>query len=92
MYANEYNGGMSNVNDEIALAVLSANLQRELEARGWSIRELARKTGDPVMTIHNAVSGRNLPKVGVVVRVADVLGLPVDALFEARAKKTAATA
>lgn len=83
---------MQEVNDAKTREVLAYNLQRFLAERGWSVRKLARTSGDPVMTIHNIVRGRNLPKAGVLVRVAEALEVAVDALFELPPKKSAKSA
>jgi transcriptional regulator with XRE-family HTH domain len=72
---------MQQVNDDKTRNVLARNLQKILKDREWSVRQLARKSGDPVMTINNIVAGRNLPKAGVLVRVADALQVPLDSLF-----------
>ena len=72
---------MQQVNDDKTRNVLARNLQKILKDREWSVRQLARESGDPVMTINNIVAGRNLPKAGVLVRVADALQVPLDSLF-----------
>ena len=83
---------MQAVNDTKTREVLSRNLQKCLRERAWSVRKLAKESGDPVMTIHNVVRGRNLPKAGVLVRVAEALQVTVDSLFDPGQKKTAKTA
>jgi transcriptional regulator with XRE-family HTH domain len=66
--------------DEIIRATLTTNLVAALDDRGMSIRELARQTGDPPMTVHKAVCGPNLPKLGLAQRIAVALDLSLDKL------------
>lgn len=82
---------MSTVTDEVAMAVLAQNLKAALDARDMSQRELSRSTGDPIMTINDIVNAKSLPRIGVVVRIADALGLSIDELFEARKKSPASS-
>lgn len=72
------------MNDDLARILLTTNIERLLRERNWSQRRLARETGDPVMSIHNVVSGRHLPTAGLLVRIADALESRLDDLFEAR--------
>jgi len=72
---------MSTVNDKTTRIVLAANIQKLMAARDWSVRELSRQTTDPVMTIHNTISGKSLPRAGVLTRIADAFGVTVDQLL-----------
>ena len=76
------------MNDEITKQVLAANLQRILHEKNWSVRKLARECGDPINTIARVVRGENLPKAGLIVRIADALGGSIDELFDARKKSS----
>lgn len=72
---------MQEVNDTKARDVLARNLRRILQEREWSVRQLARESGDPVMTVNNIVAGRHLPKAGVLLRLAEALAVSLDDLF-----------
>jgi transcriptional regulator with XRE-family HTH domain len=69
-------------------ANLSANLRRILAERQMSQSDLARLTGDPVMTVNCIWHGRNTPKVGVVTRIAEALDISLDRLTGLPPKKS----
>lgn len=75
------------MNDTQTREVLARNLRRAVLEKGWSLRRLARECGDPVMSIQNALSGKSLPKAGLLFRAARALGVSVDSLFEVRIKQ-----
>lgn len=76
------------ITDQDAKEVLATNLRRLLEQRGISQRQLALKTGDPVMTISNIVNGKNLAGSGIVARIAEAMEVDIDSLFTARRKNS----
>ena len=60
---------------------IAANVTNLLEVRGWSRRDLAKVTGDPLSTVARVAQGKHTAQTGVVVRVADALGVTVDRLL-----------
>lgn len=68
-------------NEEVA-ANIRDNALRLLEEKGWSQRRLARETGDPHMSIVNVLSGEHTPNSGIVSRIAEALGVSMDALAD----------
>lgn len=56
-----------------------AALQARLD-RGWTARELARRSGVSVGTIRNIETGRNEPTTVVLHAIADALGVDVSTL------------
>lgn len=60
---------------------IAANVTNLLEVRGWSRRDLAKATGDCVATVARVAQGKHTSQAGVVVRVADALGVTVDRLL-----------
>ena len=67
-------------NEDVA-ANIAANVERFLDKRGMSQRQLAHKTGDPHMTIVNAINGVHIPNSGILARIAEALGVTTDALI-----------
>jgi transcriptional regulator with XRE-family HTH domain len=61
---------------------IAVNVTNLLEVRGWSRRDLAKVTGDPVATVARVAQGKHTSQSGVVVRVADALGVTVDRLLK----------
>ena len=72
-------------NDEVA-ANIHENADRLLEEKGWSQRRLSRETGDPHMSIVNALSGDHVPNSGILARIAEALGVTADELIDAPPK------
>lgn len=68
--------------DKKLLEYISANLTRLKDERGLSYKAIADMTGDPVMTIHNAIIGKNMPGTGVLARLAEAFGVSVDELIQ----------
>jgi transcriptional regulator with XRE-family HTH domain len=62
---------------------IAENVTYYLEVRGLSRRDLAKKTGDSPSSIARVASGKHTAGAGVVVRVADALGVSVDRLLVA---------
>jgi transcriptional regulator with XRE-family HTH domain len=73
---------MDAVNDEDAKRIIADNVQRLLEKRGWSGRQLAEATGDTPMRINDLIRARHTPGIGVVTRVAAALDTSVDYLLQ----------
>lgn len=60
---------------------IAKNVTDLLEMRGMSRRELARKTGDSVAAIARVAAGKHTAGAGMLVRVADALGVNVERLI-----------
>lgn len=75
------------ISNETALEYVSANVKDMLAVRALSQRELARRTGDHVMTLNNLVTQRHMPSGAVLARIAEALGVTIDDLFRAPKKK-----
>lgn len=67
--------------DQDIRARIATNVARLLEVRGMSRRDLAKVTGDPHATIARVACGKHTAYTGVVVRVAEALGVTVDRLL-----------
>ncbi len=78
--------------DKVVLAVLSANLTMLLESKGWTIRELSSHTDDSISTLHGILSGKSLPRAGLLKRMADAFGITVDELYDPQLKKNLSVA
>ena len=72
---------MNVITDEEAKENLATNLGRLMENRGMTQTELARITGQPVMTISRACRGQNVPRATVLSRVAEALDVSIDRLL-----------
>ena len=72
-------------NREVAENV-KVNVERLLGDRNWSQRRLSRETGDPHMSIVNSLSGEHVPNSAILARIAEALGVKVDALLAAAPK------
>lgn len=75
------------LNDDEALANIAANVSRLLDERGVSYSEMARRcsvegeyTAYP-SHIERIAKGRNMPGVGLLSRVAEILGVTIDDLI-----------
>lgn len=66
------------ITNEKTMEIVANNLQRYLEESGMSLRELARKTGDPPMTISNIINAKHVVGIGVLARIAEAFRLKVD--------------
>lgn len=67
--------------DEDAKRNLAGNLQRLMENRGINQSDLARLTGEPVMTISRAFRGENMPRASVLARIAEAMDVSIDRLL-----------
>lgn len=68
--------------DEKLLKIISANLSMLKDEHGYSIRDLADITGDSPMTLFNTLSGKHMPRSGVLIRMAEAFRVSVDSLLE----------
>ena len=75
-------GGMSTVitNDQ-AKVNIGANVSRILDQKEWSQSDLARATGENVMTISHLTRGARLPSAALLARVAEALGVTSESLL-----------
>ncbi|MDY7076794.1 MAG: helix-turn-helix transcriptional regulator [Chloroflexota bacterium] len=55
---------------------LASWLDRELETRGWSIREMARRAGVSHTAIASTLNRKGRPSADLCVAIADALGVP----------------
>lgn len=69
------------VTDHDALSNLAENLQRMMEARQLTQHGLARLSGVQQVTISRIFRAQNDPSVCTVLKIADSLGVSLDALF-----------
>ncbi len=76
------------ISDSQVLANVSANLQRILQDRGMSLRELARRTGEDPMTISRMARGKNIVSTAVIARVAEAFDVSIDRLTSNPPKKS----
>lgn len=72
--------------DEEARKNIGTNLKRLLNNRGWTQARLAKEVGCPTMTISRIVRGQNMPGIGLLARVAEVLDVSVDRLIHEPSK------
>lgn len=66
--------------DDEARENIAANLHRILAERNLSQSELARRTGDPVMTINGIFHGKHVAGAGILTRIAEALDVSIDRL------------
>ena len=67
-------------NQQIA-ANIAANIRRLLGDKGWSQRELSRRTGDPHMSVVNVLTAEHTPSAGLLARIAEAFGVKSDDLL-----------
>lgn len=72
---------MSTIVDSTLDARLGARLRAEREARGWSLTELARRSGVSRSMIHKVERGASSPTTALLSKVAGALGLTVSELL-----------
>lgn len=61
--------------------ILAANIQSEMDARGWNQSELAAKCGLPQPRISEILSGEYDHRLGTVDKIAKAFGIPSSALL-----------
>lgn len=69
------------ITDEEAKDNLAANVLRLLESRQINQSELARLTGEPVMTISRVCRAQHIPLATVLARLAEALDVSIDRLL-----------
>ena len=63
------------------MATFGERLKRVREDRGWSLQELADRSGVPYITIYRCERGQHQePRVGVAAKLARALGVSLDVL------------
>lgn len=63
--------------------MLAQRLRAALKKRGWTVRELQRRSGVPYDTVYNLVSGRRKdPHLSVITKLARTLGVSIDSLAD----------
>ena len=67
--------------DDPTHRMLYANVLRLTESRGWTIVQLADFAGVGRGRLYDMMAGAGSPTVRTVKRIADALGVPIDALF-----------
>lgn len=63
----------------MGLAV-KANIQKLLDAKGWTVYRLSKESGVPLTTLYNLDQRENGPGVKTLIKIADALGCTVDEL------------
>ena len=71
-----------------AAACFAINVRREIDARGWTQAELARRAELPQPRIAEVMSGRFNYRLATVERIADALGVVPGVLILPPAEKT----
>jgi DNA-binding Xre family transcriptional regulator/CheY-like chemotaxis protein len=64
-------------------ARIGARVRQERETRGWSLADLARRTGMQPPNLHRLESGKHVPSLETLERVAEALGVRVADLVAA---------
>lgn len=67
--------------DDLARDRLAYRLRYLMRTRGFSGRELARRSGVPVTAIYGALNRAHQPSIGKLIALAAALGVSLDALF-----------
>jgi transcriptional regulator with XRE-family HTH domain len=70
------------ISNQKAMENVAENFRNHLDGSGMSLREVARKTGDPPMTLSNILNGKNLPGVALLARIAEAFGVTIDSFLE----------
>jgi transcriptional regulator with XRE-family HTH domain len=65
-----------------ALTVVSDNLRHAMAAKRISLRELARQSDNDPMTVSRLMNRRNMPAADALARMAEVLEISLDSLFD----------
>jgi transcriptional regulator with XRE-family HTH domain len=67
--------------DDQAKALISQNVERLLEKRGINQSKLAELSGESEMNISRLISGKSMPRAGLLARVAEALEVTIDRLL-----------
>ena len=65
-----------------ALETVAANVEALILDRGWSARELARRSQNSAMRVSRLLNRENMPAADVLHRIAEALDVQLDELFE----------
>lgn len=69
--------------------MLADRIKAAVKEKGWTLRELKRRSGVPYDTIYNVVHGRRQDlRFSVVAKIAHTLGLSLDTLADANRSTT----
>ena len=60
---------------------LASWLRQEVETRGWSLREMARRAGVSHTAIINVANGRTRPGASFCLKIARALGVPPEEVY-----------
>jgi transcriptional regulator with XRE-family HTH domain len=74
-------------NDAVSIDV-GVRLRQLREARGHSIRELARQSGLSANALSLIERGRTSPSVSTLYKISEALGVPITSFFETRGEKS----
>lgn len=64
---------------------IAQRVRTQREERGWSVAELARRADMAAPNLHRVESGKHVPSMQTVARLAAALGVPMERLLRARA-------
>ena len=67
------------------------NLTQLRESRGFSMRELARRSGTSHVNVHFIESSRHSPRPGTARALADALGVSVEDLYDGNSRQSETT-
>ena len=67
---------------DIMAGQLGAWLAHEINQKGWSMRETARRVGVSHTAIANAVNGKTKPEMETCLRIAEAFEVPVEEIYE----------
>lgn len=59
---------------------IKANVQRLIDAKGWTIYRLSKESGVPLTTLYSLDNKKHGPTADTLVKLADALGVTVDEL------------
>lgn len=63
---------------------VALRIRAERDRLGWSVAELARRAGMAAPNVHRVVSGKHVPSMQTVARLAAALGVPLERLLRTR--------
>lgn len=65
---------------------VALRVRAERERQGWSVAELARRADMAAPNVHRVESGKHVPSMQTVARLAEALGVPMERLLRAGAR------
>lgn len=72
---------MTDARDHPPVAAFAGRVRAEREARGWSLRDLAGKSGMDIGTLSRIENRLAAPSLFAAMRIADGLGLPLGGML-----------